>query len=452
MLGRNLHDRLEAFARRERPRESRWRPLVDELLREPSAALVEGLLTRRRKASTGLGLAEEHYLPGEDEAIECLREALVERISAGQAAPGASSEAHGLVRAELTVESDLPRRYRKGIFAEPRTYPAWACFHGPSAAGAADVEAPWFTSIDGVTAPRLDVKLMNVPGAKLLDDEKHTQDLCSVGSPTSPTASVLDCAQRERWRRRQMPLFYFVDPCRQRLLELLMHTLYCEPARSPLERRYYGVGPLLLGQGQAMIYSLRPRAAKPDVPGHTPDDDVRDAMARRLADGEVLFDLSIQLQTDPHAMPIEDASVRWPERLSPWVTVGTLRIPAQQPGAAERHRLARRLRFTPWHSLPEHRPLGSQSRALRLLYEEQLAAERRRAAELGLEHVEHVEPVDGESCAASALDTSSRHAHEAGAASEPLTQTEERLTRSATRPAQRGARAGSNVAGGHGRG
>ena len=36
--------------------------------------------------------------------------------------------------------------------------------------------------------------------------------------------------------------------------------------------------------------------------------------------------------------------------------------------AAEQLRLADTLRFNPWHSLPEHRPLGNQNRARRTIY------------------------------------------------------------------------------------
>ena len=37
----------------------------------------------------------------------------------------------------------------------------------------------------------------------------------------------------------------------------------------------------------------------------------------------------VQVQTDPHQMPIEDATVKWPERLSPYVPVARLRLPAR---------------------------------------------------------------------------------------------------------------------------
>jgi hypothetical protein len=37
----------------------------------------------------------------------------------------------------------------------------------------------------------------------------------------------------------------------------------------------------------------------------------------------------VQVQTDPHLMPIENACVHWPEHLSPYVPVARLQLPAQ---------------------------------------------------------------------------------------------------------------------------
>ena len=34
-----------------------------------------------------------------------------------------NTKTHGVVRGEVTIRGDLPHRFRKGVFAEPRTYP-----------------------------------------------------------------------------------------------------------------------------------------------------------------------------------------------------------------------------------------------------------------------------------------------------------------------------------------
>ena len=67
-------------------------------------------------------------------------------------------------------------------------------------------------------------------------------------------------------------------------------------------------------------------------------------------------------------MPIENAAVLWPERLSPRVSVATLRIPQQKFDSPAQIAFARRLSYNPWHCIAEHRPLGNQSRARRRMY------------------------------------------------------------------------------------
>ena len=67
-------------------------------------------------------------------------------------------------------------------------------------------------------------------------------------------------------------------------------------------------------------------------------------------------------------MPIEDASVEWSERDSPYVGSRELRIPRQaiddpaRPGVAS-------ARLQPMARLAEHRPLGGMNRARREIYQ-----------------------------------------------------------------------------------
>ena len=69
-----------------------------------------------------------------------------------------------------------PRRpaahLRHGIFASPRTFPAYVRFSGPGPDLPEDIKDVGFGSMT--------IKLMDVPGPKLMDDEKHTQDLLCV--------------------------------------------------------------------------------------------------------------------------------------------------------------------------------------------------------------------------------------------------------------------------------
>ena len=149
--------------------------------------------------------------------------------------------------------------------------------------------------------------------------------------------------------------------------------------------------PFLLGQGQAVEYSLKPTTpSRSRIPVPPTENYLRDAMVRTLTVGECNFDFMVQVQTDPHRMPIEDATVKWPERLSPYVPVARLRLPAQRFDSDAQLAFADVLRYNAWHSLPEHKPLGNSNRARRRMYEE-LANLRQT-----MNSVAHVEPTGDE--------------------------------------------------------
>ena len=61
--------------------------------------------------------------------------------------------------------------------------------------------------------------------------------------------------------------------------------------------------------------------------------------------------------------------VVWSESLSPHVKVATIVIPVQEFDTPALQEYGDNLSFNPWHSLPEHRPLGSINRGRRVFYE-----------------------------------------------------------------------------------
>jgi hypothetical protein len=212
---------------------------------------------------------------------------------------------------------------------------------------------------------------MGVDGPKLLDDERATQDFTGLSSPTFTTPDVIENVKLQRRLRQGLPGFYFLDPRDSHYLDAIMQGLYARAQTSPLEVRYWSTVPYLLGEGQAMQFQLRPRSAeRTRVPRHAEPNYLRHAMARTLRSRPVEFDFLVQVQTDPHRMPLENASVIWPERLSPPITVARLRLPVQEFDSPEQLAFARSLSFQPWHAIAEHRPLGSQNRARRVVYYE----------------------------------------------------------------------------------
>jgi hypothetical protein len=361
----------------------------DALLRGPLSRLVTALINWMRK-DEGLKIAEERAQPDEeahlDDIIATFTAQMRRLWNPGYFERGGNTKTHGVVRAEFAVRDDLPENMRRGIFAEPRTYRAWVRFAGPG---------PYITKdIDDVGFMSMSIKLMGVPGPKLLDDEEFTQDLLGVSPPTFVTPDTRANAQLQHWSLKNAQIFYFLNFRESHILDSIMQLLWTKTQTSPLEGEYFSCVPYLLGEGQAMQYSFRPRSKGrtrvPRLPLRPPDNYLRDAMVGTLAREDVEFDISLQLQTDPFRMPIENNAVLWPTKLSPRVPAAVLRIPKQKFDSAEQLEFAKVLSFNPWHCIPEHRPLGNQSRARKRMYYE-LSKLRQQMNE-----VEHYEPTGDE--------------------------------------------------------
>lgn len=362
------------------------RPLIDIAVRPWLQALVQWNV-RRRLPDLGLAVAEERELPDEqaitDQIIASMTRFTKTTYAGRHAERAGNTKTYGVVRGELTVADGLPTHLRRGLFAEARTFPAFVRFAGPGPLAPPDMHDNAVMSIG--------VKVLGVPGPKLMAEESATQDLLGISAATFTTPDVRQNSILQTEIGRGTPLFYFIRPSHLHLSDLVMQGLYATTAASPLRVGYDSCVPYLLGDGQAMRYAFVPRrfpvSHRPlRVPFRPSPDYLREAMVATLGRHEVIFDLLVQLQTDPRTMPLEHAGVVWSPRLSPPVRVATLRLPRQQLESAEQHVLADRLRFNPWHALPEHRPLGNQNRARRAIYAE-LAAVRQ-----GMNAAPHLEP------------------------------------------------------------
>jgi len=366
-----------------------FRPAFDALLRDRLSALVTALINRKRK-DEGLAIAEEKLQPDEEAHLEDIIATFTAQMrrlwNPGYFERGGNTKTQGIVRAEFIVRDDLPEHMRRGIFAEPRTYRAWVRYAGPG---------PYVTKdIDDVGFMSMSIKLMGVPGPKLLDDEKFTQDMLCVSTPSFVTPNTRANAELQHWSLKNASLFYFLNVRESHILDSIMQLLWTKTQSSPLEDQYFSCVPYLLGEGQAMQYSFRSRLTTrtrvPRLPLRPPDNYLRDAMVATLAQRDVEFDILLQRQTDPFLMPIENNAVLWPTKLSPRVPAAALRIPRQKFDSPEQLAFARVLSYNPWHGIPEHRPLGNQSRARKRMYSE---LSRLRQA---VNRVEHYEPTGDE--------------------------------------------------------
>jgi hypothetical protein len=381
---RPLHRLLETGLHVERRFDPFFRPAVDSILRWPLTRLLNFSINLNRSRDVP-ALGEERIDDDEDESLDTIiaemQRHLDRDFKPGQYERAGNTKTHGLVHATFTVLPGLPEHLRRGIFAQERSFPAWVRFSNPGPHVEPDIDDVGFGSMS--------VKLTDVPGPKLMDDEKSTQDFTAVTVVTFPTPDTRENQRLQYWSRRHVPLWYFLNLKRSHLRDFLMQALWNRTLANPLANEYFSCVPYLLGEGQAMQYSFHPLSKVstriPRLPRRPPDNYLRDNMAATLREGEVIFEMRVILQKDPFKMPVEQAGVLWDHRLSPRIPVGRLTIPAQEFQSREQFEFARRLTVNVWHCLPEHRPLGNQNRARKRMYFEM---SRYRQAKNGEMHVE----------------------------------------------------------------
>jgi hypothetical protein len=309
-------------------------------------------------------LAEETIPPDEVLHIESLRNRLLRKIADdagdGRMHRDVHVKMHCLVKAEFIIEPNLPEAFRIGVFEEPRTYKALIRFSNSDGSIKPDRKP----DIRGMA-----IKLLDVPGTKLLKAEEHeeTQDFILISCPIFPTADVkkfdriVAAILGSVWAKLK---FFIANP---RVIWILAKTM--KKFANPLQIRYFSVTPYLFGT-HAVKYSATPLFTTPDrIPDAPSDDFLRLAIANQLRNGEAIFEFGVQLQTEAEAMPIEDPRVEWPESMSPFRKLATIRILQQDCDSKQQAIYGDNLSFTPWHALPEHRPLGGINRARKVIYE-----------------------------------------------------------------------------------
>lgn len=297
--------------------------------------------------------------------------------SNGRAVRDAHAQGYGLVRAEFEILPGLSAPYAQGIYATPGKHDAVIRFSNGSPHAGADLGLGSATGIA--------VKIFDVPGKTLLDDEpdSKTFDYANINAP------VFFCNTVEHYLFIQ-GLFinapkYVAEgkPGVHRFMrefltgkgtlpedewawdELLTFVrLASGPAVNLLSSSYWTMGAVRHGDYIAKV------AFKP-----TPDSAAnvrrraldltstasvfRPALVAELRERPSEFDVQVQLCVDLDRMPVEDLTVEWSETLAPPVTVAKLRLPRQDISSDDNLERMDALSFTPWRTREAHRPLGN---------------------------------------------------------------------------------------------
>ena len=295
-------------------------------------------------------------------------------------------KSHGYIQGELIVEEDIPENMKIGVFKESKTYPIWIRFS--NGGSARDSKTGDFVPDTVGDVRGMAIKLMNVAGKTVLDTPEHKeeQDFVLINNPTFFIRDVqgyidffpvFKAIQEGKiiFKPGEMPQVPTELQAKFQAVAYafpMLQKIKAKLTTSPLEITYWSATPYKLGD-RAIKFSVVPHAYGESFnPENAADKSnyLREAMTKHLASKDAYFDFRIQLQTDAIKMPVEDPTVEWDEQKSPYLKIATIKISAQDFNTEERKRLDEKQSFSPWHTLPEHQPLGGVNRARKRIYGE----------------------------------------------------------------------------------
>ncbi|KMO21735.1 catalase family protein [Methylobacterium platani] len=296
----------------------------------------------------------------------------------GHAVRGVHAKSHGLLTGRLTVLPDLPTPLAQGVFAAPGGYDVVLRLS----------TNPGDVLDDSVSTPRgLALKVIGVPGERLPDAGGDTQDFVMANAPafTAPDAKAFLKSLKLLAATTDTPqVLKKVVSAALRGIETAVEAvggksptliaLGGHPETHILGETFYSQAPLRWGDYVAKVALAPVSPALTALTGaaltvNGRPNGLREAVSAFFAAHEGVWELRAQLLTDREAMPVEDASVPWPEEASPYLPVARITVAPQESWSDEKVRtLDDGLAFSPWHGIAAHRPLGSVMRARRAVY------------------------------------------------------------------------------------
>jgi len=295
-------------------------------------------------------------------------EGIVEGLKTTYAARGVHAKGHACVKAYVDVNPDINAQLQYGVFAKPNTrYKSWIRFSnsGSDMANADD---------RANDARGMAIKLLNV--GENLSHEKNlnsgnTQEFIAHNSPAFFVTSVDDYNQFVATKGDPMYFIQGYNPFKWRLRELWqLITAYAPPPKSPLWTQYFSNTAYKLGPNNIKFMMQSCASPKNVAASKMEDADfLKHALSAELAEADACMQLMVQVQDVSQNMPIEDATVLWKEKVSPFLPVATITILKQQFDTPEQQQFCENLSFSPWNALEAHRPIGALNRARKWVYE-----------------------------------------------------------------------------------
>jgi catalase len=318
----------------------------------------------------------ESYTQGEEQEAADVANDLIGLIQAEYRDQGKRTmrDAHprgiGCAAARFTVNSDLPQKYRTGVFATPgQSYDAIVRFS--SSLGPVGDQKP--------DARGLAIKLFDVPGTKLLEDQPQatTHDFLMINFPIFPAPNTHAFAGLIKIRKdpKSIVSYLLESPIGHALVlknALSLTSGNPNNGKSLAAMEFFSQTPYLLSGpavNSPVKYSVRPCQTVASRPLNGSDTELRDDLQERLDQGSLCYKFALQFFVPNQGMDVEDASREWKQDKAPFVDFATIEIPPQTFRTDKRLAYCDALSFQPWHAIAQHQPLGNINRARKSIYE-----------------------------------------------------------------------------------
>lgn len=282
---------------------------------------------------------------------------------------------HGCVQASFTVKDDIPASMRRGLFSTPGTYHAVIRYSNSNENPA---RPDYEKDGRGMAVKVVGTSDRPLPGTPLLiaPGAGPSQDFIMINYPTFLVAAPKDYQTLVGYTDSANKLTQWLQP----VLVLTsigwkgtMNAVGATSSRidNPLNTRYWSMVPYQLGSGAdavAVKYSAMPCEPKPVIIPDTKDPNyLRAAMVRQLSSGGACMRFMVQVRTA--GMSVEDPRYEWSEADAPFQEVARIEIPQQEFNTEQQNAACEASSYSPWHALPDHKPLGAVNRMRKAIYE-----------------------------------------------------------------------------------
>ena len=210
------------------------------------------------------------------------------------------------------------------------------------------------------------MKVMGVPGPKMMNDEHETQDFLLTNSPGPVGKNAEEFMQFAHANSRgTIPTILLALSKPRSILPAIIDT---KAVDSMLTTQYWSGGPYHLGAHQTVKTTVKSCEQHENNPDKKDPDFLRTDL-ETMIQSELCFTFYVQFQVDPQKTPIEDAAKVWETSISPEIPVADIHLRAQDFSTAERDVFCDKLSFNPWHGISAHQPMGHINRARRAVYD-----------------------------------------------------------------------------------